>query len=506
MQHRSLGLLSYRSRLWPMALAGAALACRADVPPAGVTPMAAGVSEVGEAPEATLPAGADELDGAACPSALPPCDGPSSSPCRAFCQLAANGCVEVGEFYPLRELPANYALEWKAFDPGDEHALYSGYDTSASGVIENFRWSASEGIVPLDPALRASDPSAATFYAFHQAAQDASAAIADGSHLRSFYWSRAGGVQPLDVTNPALAPAGGTIAGTSGRRALRWTAGAGREVVAELAAGAVISHAAGDAVLFVQERTITHVAGTGALTTLDLPSGEPADARFGLLALNASGTAFAVVVFDIPTVDRLTRPRLYLWSGQALERVELPGELPAGSNVHELKLSDDGRVIVAKLISLDFERWSLLRWSADEGARILHEARRLQLRSVSPAGDVIVAQAYDSASDRELLLRWSPEDVQQLDGISESAYLALDGDLFVDLAAEVPVQKFGRARAAGTLPIERLPAGFVPAGWRLQTLDAVSANARLLTGTAVDPDRVRWSWLSRSRAVCPEAQ
>jgi hypothetical protein len=46
----------------------------------------------------------------------------------------------------------------------------------------------------------------------------------------------------------------------------------------------------------------------------------------------------------------------------------------------------------------------------------------------------------------------------------------------------------------------------VPAGWSLRTLDAVSANARLLTGTAFDPDRVQRYWLTRSRAVCPEVR
>lgn len=483
-----------------------ALACRADSTTADEAPAPLETaSEVASAGEVTPPAGDDELDGAACPSALPPCGAPSGSPCRSYCQAAANGCVEVGEFHPLGELPPSYGLEWKGFDPAGEHALYSWHDTAGVDVIANFRWSASEGIIPLDPVLRASDPGTPSFFGVHMVSRDASAALIDDSELRSFYWSRAGGVQLLELANPVLSPAGGTVAGTSGRRALRWTAAAGREVVAELATSPVRSYAAGDVALYVEQRTITHVAGSGARTTLALPVEEPADALFGLLAANASGSTFAVEVADIPRVDRLTRPRLYRWSGQGLERITLPEEVTPGSNLHALRVSDDGRVIVAEAIPFEFDRWQLLRWSADEGARVLHEARSGSLSSVSPAGDVIVARIHQLTTERELVLRWSDEGSEELDGVSEDVHLALDGELFVDLTADAPVLKFGRARAAGTLPIERLPQGFVPAGWELRTLDAVSGTARVLAGTAFAADRTPWYWLSRLRAVCPEA-
>jgi hypothetical protein len=441
---------------------------------------------------------ASEL-GAACPSALEPCESNFAPACRASCQPTAEGCANVWELHRFNEQPPGLFGAWVAFDPAGNHGVFARYErverecsSSPCGQPEpllhgHASWSANDGVASIE-----SEP----WLSLHGVSDDASIAFGS-SEGRSVYWTPTGGVQTMPIRDAAMARNGRLFAGevdvsgaSSGttRRGARWVPGTDPTNVFEADSPSLAVRAEGDTALFVMPRTIIYSPAAGERVDIALPSGVPPDASFERAELSAPGTSFAV------TLRSEGDTRLFLWADGSFEPIEMPAGLWA---MDPIIVSDDGRVVVVGLH--EGPRHQFVRWSADTGILPLSSDPTYRVEFMSAAGDLILGTVETSRRP----LRWSLETGMQELPAMDRLIVAFDGNVLVELDDDGILTRKDGPAVGVPLPLDHLRGRLVSEHPLWLDLHRVSSDARVLGGSAIDVSGNEWLWLARLQTICP---
>ena len=443
---------------------------------------------------------------ATCPSPLEACGASLTPSCRLSCQPTLDGCADVWELYRLDAVPAGYRGDWLGFDAEGNHGVFAAYpvpdpncrypgscpenQTDDAATLYS-SWSSTDGVAPF-PFVGSGEAGLSI-----DRVSDDGSVVFGRSGLDGIYWTSAGGVQPVPLNSASMARNGRLFAGWTQAGGARWSPGSGVDVVAT---GTTFRStvAEGDAALFVTSSSITYSSGLGAQTVIGLPSDVDSPASFREVAMAAGGVGFAA------TIETADGDRLYRWSDGVFERIDLPVYEPGFWWIERLRISDDGRVVVAD-VGHGLAQLEIVRWTRETGTRVLSEARTMSTEYVSASGDVIFGRAVGD-DGRQQVMRWSLEEGMVATSAALAARrVALDGDVLVDMDDDgVLLRKYGRAVDV-PLPLDHLRGRFVATRLFWPSLLTVSPDARVLGGVALDDPGNAWLWVARLQTLCPNA-
>lgn len=427
------------------------------------------------------------------------------------CEIGVNGCSELAEFIPLGTLPQTQSyFSWVKLDRAGEHAVYSSSYSGGRTEVSSFLWSSDAGLIRIGGDLPVPDPHSEVDEPQLAVSEVASGAVALAGwvyleeHAGPFYWTREGGVRMLDLESWAMTSDGSAVAGLHGGKAVWWTDASGTQEI--LPGDSVQTNvlAAGSAAVFVDGGTrLMHFTPSSGVSEVDLPIDAAVGAGVSAAAVSDDGN---VIVGSI--ANPLEGKRLFIWTrGRGARWLGEVATSPPATAYSRVMLSGDGRAVIGSVSgsvgALNGYERQTFRWTSESGMQILSAAPQLHPTYLSASGDVVVGYRYvgDEAANGA---RWSA--AEGLTAPSEPlpwTAIALGGDLLVSTAqGELRVQKFEAALGAGELPIDRLGTRLVPEGWSAPSLQAISENARMLAGSAVNPGGERQAWLVRLREVC----
>jgi hypothetical protein len=455
------------------------------------------------------------------PAAAPPCepaptcDVDAAVACRLSCTAAANGCVASSEFVPFGVIPDQHGMGIAAMDPDGQY-LYFRYGYQGAAVRgPSYRWSAADGVVPLDEWLGVPEIAEKVDEAFLLQDVSRGEGTVLGLFLEAdtpsagFVWTRADGATRLDFVPSDVSADGTVVVGLRQRQAVIWHRVAGTRLLAGgnpreagTSASFVELSDRGDAALFdagsdspMLWRAGDRVVGLHEL--LGVAPGTPITAR-----LHPNGRAvfghIGNVVFEAT--------RAFVWSEPSGVHIidELPGQ-PAGSDYSLVLASEDGGAFVGRA-STEGLGSSVFRWSEAAGVqRLTAPGRSAFPHFIDATGDTIIGQYLDDDATRTF--RWSAAaGTTEIDGDARGR-IALDGDLLVLPGAAGPeVSRFEAALAPEALPVlEGALQHLVPSGWSVPPAQPMrmSDDARLLAGVALDPRGNPRGWVVQVRETCP---
>jgi hypothetical protein len=449
---------------------------------------------------------------APCESA-PACDVDAAVACRLSCTASASGCVATSEFAPFGVIPEQYGMGIAAVDPDGQY-LYFRYGYLGSAVRgQSYRWSAVDGVVPLDEWLGVS--------AIAQKGDEAFVIVdvspGEGSVLglfvesdtpsAGFSWTRADGATRLDFVPSAMSADGTVVVGIRQRQAVIWNRAAGTRLLAgetlEEAGPSSFAEvsAGGDVALFDvgEGNPMLWRAGSGVVRLhelLGVVPGQPIRAR-----LHPNGRA----VFGHIGNVAFEATRAFVWSESSGVHIidELPGQ-PEGA-AYSLELaSADGGAFVGRASTVELGS-SVFRWSEEAGMqRLTAQGRSAFPLFIDATGDTIIGRYLNAGA--ATTFRWSAAGgTTDIDG-DVGGRIALDGDLLVSpLAAGPEVSRFERALETEPLALDEALRHLAPPGWSLPPAQParISDDARLLAGVAQDPSGHRRGWVLQVRDTCP---
>ncbi len=299
------------------------------------------------------------------------------------------------------------------------------------------------------------------------------------SGRRAFRWSATSGIENLgtlpggtDSSAVAVSADGSVVVGFSssgsGERAFRWSAETGMQDLGVVATGTTSSASAvsADGSVVVGSSNIGSESfafrWTGLAGMVTLGAGDAT----GTDSVGAIVVGYGSGVRSVETEDA------FRWTSNGGRQALGPDAEPAAT--WPSGVSSDGQVIVGYRLDVN-RNYRAFRWSEGSGFVNL---------PTLPGDTESLADCYGYGTNRDGTVVVGADD----NGTSSSVL-----DAFVWTAAT------GTVRVA-----DRLPAGIMPAGWRLRSATAVSADGHVIVGAAREtfsaPDH---AWVATLARACP---
>jgi len=445
-------------------------------------------------------------------------DGPvGSEPSANMDGSEAEACVASAEFVPLGVVPGQYYALWKVIDPRAGYAYWT-HEYSGNDVrIEHYRWTAPGGIERVDELLQLPATNAESRMDVLSVSLDGRVILGsrwtnDYSVQEVFRYTPETGTAALDFYPRVVSRDGKVAIGVRDGHPLRWTENGGSTALAlpsEMTAwnfdrAQFWSSESGDALLGVgvlagaEVHVVRWTAASGSVDLGLLPAGVAGPA---IVAITVSEAGDAVVWTQGNPAEGGSRVFRWTESSGSTELGVLAG-LPSEASYMATHLSADGSVVVGSVQIPGQPASHVFRWTEALGmGDLMPGAGNVYPSQMSARGDVVIARDSDTVFQTNAH-RWTEAGgVEALDLYVRAA--SADGSLLVGASGAQPAIRSFRAGTRVSPSLAELAAPtVVPADWSDAFIDAVSADGRLIAGTAVDPRGEHEAWLLRRTERC----
>jgi hypothetical protein len=388
--------------------------------------------------------------------------------------------------------------------------VYDQHYTGASVDILSFRWSAEEGLLPLEPVLwlpedQEPERFSETQLSIEQVASRGGALLGQRTldeyeTFSWFYWNRESGPHVLDFDAAQMSSDGRVVVGVRDGQAVRWTLATGTQALLPGASVASNVRAEGQAVVFTDGTRLLVQHETSGLSEVELTPTAALGTLVSVIALSEDGRSLVGGIGSSPGEVS----QLFIWTRDGGVRwLDPTPSLPPNPTYYGVHLSADGRSIIGRATpGPDFQGpGSAFHWTEETGMQALGPDLGLIPTYLSPNGDVVVG--YYLVDGRATGFRWTPQagmrPLQTWEGVT------LGGHVFLQTKDRggLSVNKFDEALNV-ELPVDALAGRLVvPEGWSWPGLGATAENGRLIAGFAQNPQGESQAWLVHLHEVCP---
>jgi hypothetical protein len=452
------------------------------------------------------------------------CENEPTVPCTLHCATRTDGCEVSSEFVPLGTVESQYAFRFGPIDRAGQWLVYSREWIGGRYDYTPYRWSAADGVVLLGDALGVPPTSDRhESLIVRKAAANGSAFLLQRMNAvdpaEAYVWTQDAGLATLDFEPSDMSANGRVVVGVQGRAAVIWDRERGTRA---LDAGALDEGSASDAGVPTFSPTDVRLSDTGELALVWGVGGlqfqwTEAQGMVPLEALPGFPAGAWVTVADpngpvlwASTGDVFSDEpqRLWRWTERegvrALDTLPL---LPSDTDYVAWMSLANGQVLLGRARTTPGAGDVAFRWSSDLGMQQISDLAYSTGYYGNPDGTTVVGYVNTDGSVSSSF-RWTarsgtshiPGDVRGGIAFGGDLLLALDWDG----TKVVPrMLKYDSAlENGGTLPIDIIDAGLLPEGYRLRLIEAISDNARLLAGTALDAEGTVHGWLLRLHDSC----